>query len=117
MHELSLCRALVREVETIASTHQAIAVRSILIHLGPLSGAEATRLRNAYPVAAAGSIAEEAALVIESTPIRVHCLHCGEESDTPINQLTCGHCGRNHPLLISGDEIELVKLEFDLHIH
>jgi len=117
MHELSLCRALIKRIEGIANEHQAQAVKLILIHLGPLSGAEAPLLRHAYPLAAAGTIAEMAELLIKQVPIRVRCPICSAESSASINQLFCNYCGNGHTQLIGGDEIELVKLEFDLSIH
>jgi len=117
MHELSLCQALIDQVEGIAREHNATAVRLIKLQLGPLSGAEAPLLKHAYPIAAAGSVAEAAELVIEPMPIRVHCNSCGAESDATINRLLCGSCGDYHTQLISGDELVLASLEFDTPGH
>ena len=113
MHELALCQAMMFEVETIASEHRASRVTSIKLGIGPLAGVETQLLQHAYPIASAGTIAEGAELVIEETPIRVHCTKCGEDSDALINRLVCGRCGNWRTELVSGDEMLLVSVELD----
>jgi hydrogenase nickel incorporation protein HypA/HybF len=71
MHELSICQSLIDQVEDIAREHGATGVERILLRIGPLSGIEPALLRNAYPLAAAGTVAESAELVIEPAPVRV----------------------------------------------
>jgi Zn finger protein HypA/HybF involved in hydrogenase expression len=56
MHELSVCQALIGQVERVARENDARRVISIVIDHGPLSGVE-PQLLNAYPSAAAGTIA------------------------------------------------------------
>ena len=66
MHELSVCIALLDSVQRLAAEHASPGVAKIVLRIGPLSGVEADLLRNAYPIAAAGTIAEDAELVIET---------------------------------------------------
>ena len=113
MHELSICQALIGQVEDLARDNQAVAVRTIWLQVGPLSGAEIPLLEHAYPLAAAGTVAESAELFIEQMPVRVRCRTCGVESEASANRLICGECGDYHTELISGDEMVLTKLEFD----
>lgn len=114
MHELSVCLSLLDQVERIAREHGADRVERILLRIGPLSGIETPLLVKAYPLAAAGGIAEHAVLDIEPAPIRVRCGECGAETDALPNRLLCGRCGGWHTCLISGDEMLLAHLE--LHI-
>jgi hydrogenase nickel incorporation protein HypA/HybF len=111
MHELSVCLSLLEQVERIAREHGADRVERILLRIGPLSGVEAPLLANAYPLAAAGTIAEHAALEIESAPVRVHCTECGAETEAAPNRLLCGRCGAWQTRLVSGDEMLLANLE------
>jgi len=111
MHELSVCLSLLDQVERIAREHGADRVERILLRIGPLSGVEAPLLANAYPLAAAGTIAEHATLDIEPAPIRVKCTVCGAETETEPNRLICGACGDWHTRLVSGDEMLLANLE------
>jgi hydrogenase nickel incorporation protein HypA/HybF len=113
MHELSICQALLSQIETIAKRHDASHVASITLELGPLSGVQEDLLRHAYPVASAGSIADGAELKIQSAPIRVRCTVCGKESTAKPNRLLCGFCDSWQTELISGDELMLVQLELD----
>jgi hydrogenase nickel incorporation protein HypA/HybF len=114
MHELSVCLSLLDQVERIAREHGADGVERILLRIGPLSGVEAPLLRNAYPLAAAGSVAEHARLDIETAPVRVRCSACGAETDAAPNRLVCGQCGDWHTRLISGAEMLLASLELRL---
>ena len=113
MHELSICQALIEQVEKLARDNQAIAVTTISLQVGPLSGVEIPLLEHAYPLAAAGTVAEQAELLIESMPVRVRCNTCGTETEASANRLLCGACGDYHTELVSGDEMILSRLEFD----
>jgi hydrogenase nickel incorporation protein HypA/HybF len=113
MHELSICQALIDQVEDLAREHGAVAIHCIHLQVGPLSGVEIPLLENAYPLAAAGTVAEQAELVIEAMPIRVRCSTCGAESEATANRLICATCKDYHTELISGDEMILSRLEFD----
>ncbi len=114
MHELSICMSLLEQVERIAQEHGAERVERILLRIGPLSGVEAPLLANAYPLAAAGTIAEHARLDIEPAPVRVHCTDCGAETEATPNQLLCASCGSYHTKLTSGDEMLLASLEMSV---
>ena len=69
MHELSICKQIVNQVNDIAQHHQAAAIESVSLKIGPLSGVEAPLLKQAFPFAAADTVAENAELIIE------HCFH------------------------------------------
>lgn len=111
MHELSICLALMSQVERIAAEHGARRVEKIVLDIGPLSGVEPALLRNAFPLAAAGTAAEDSELVLTITPVRVSCTSCGAESAASPNRLLCAECGDFRTRLISGEELTLVSLE------
>ncbi len=113
MHELAIAQALVGQIEAIARERAAQSVPLVVIGVGPLSGIEAQSLKNAYPLATAGTVAEGSELRIESIPVRVHCQSCEKASDTSPNHLVCRHCGDWKTQLLSGDELLLVSLELE----
>jgi hydrogenase nickel incorporation protein HypA/HybF len=113
MHELAICQSLMDQIESIAAERNARCVTSIVVGMGPLSGVEAQLLKNAYPVASAGTIAEDAELIIEYLPIRVKCSQCGSESDALPNKLVCKQCGDWRTTLVSGDELLLMSVELE----
>lgn len=111
MHEFSVCIALLEQVERIAQEHGAVRVERILLQLGPLSGIEASLLEHAWPLAASGTLAEAAELVIEPAPVKVECTRCGLVSEVRPNRLLCAGCGDYRTRLVSGDEMLLASLE------
>ena len=113
MHELSVCMALLDQVRRIATERNATQVSRIVLQVGPLSGVEPELLRSAYPIAAAGTIAAEADLVIEDTAVIIRCRNCGAESDVAANRLVCARCDSLRTSLVSGDEMILQSLELD----
>lgn len=112
MHELSVCQALVSEVASVARAERASVVSEVYVSVGPLSGVEKPLMRNAFPIAAAGTIAADANLHLQSMPVRVACDACGIESEVPINRLVCSHCGDWKTRLVSGDEMLLERVVF-----
>jgi hydrogenase nickel incorporation protein HypA/HybF len=111
MHELSICQALLTQVETLAAQHQAQQVTRIVVRVGPLGGVEPDLLAHAFTVARAGTVAAEAELVLETLPVRIRCQQCGVESEVEANHLCCRACGDWHTQLLSGDELLLAQVE------
>ena len=111
MHELSVCLSLLQQMETIAEQRNASAVERVYLKIGPLSGIEPHLLRQAYPLAVAGTVAENAELVIEAVEVVVTCTQCGSESKVLPNRLLCADCGDFRTRVISGDEMILQRLE------
>lgn len=113
MHELSICNALIEQVERIAAENGARRVARIELLIGPLSGIETDLLRRAYPLATAGTIAADAELVIETADVVVRCSQCGSDSSVAPNRLLCGECGDFRTRVVSGEEMILKRLELE----
>lgn len=114
MHELSICQALIAQVEQIAMDHKAQSVGSIKLKIGPLAGVEASLLQHAYPFASAGTVAAHSKLVIEPVALKISCEACGAETEAEPNWLICGACGSNLTTIVSGDEMMLMSVELVL---
>jgi hydrogenase nickel incorporation protein HypA/HybF len=112
MHELSVCQALIDQVESIAREHRALQVNEIFVEIGPLSGIESPLLEQAFDIASAGTVADGAKLMIRTLPIRVSCRECGAITTALPSRLVCGVCGDWRTELVSGDEMLLASLEF-----
>ena len=113
MHELSLCMSLLDQLKAIAAERGASRIARIEVTIGPLSGVEPDLLMNAWPMAAAGSIAVGAEFVITNSEIIVRCGKCGAETPAQANRLVCGKCGDFRTTLVSGDELTLQRLELE----
>lgn len=111
MHELSICQALIEQVETLARQQGAVRVVQVRVGIGPLAGVEPQLLEQAFLIARAGSLAATADLLIEHLPVRVSCGVCGHETGAQVANLVCGHCGNWQTQLVSGDELLLSQVE------
>ena len=113
MHELSICQALVDQLEGIAAQHPGKQVAEVYLGIGPLSGVVPQLLSDAFSVARAGSCANTATLHIHESEIIVRCLSCGKQSPAKANRLLCSHCGEWQTELVSGDELLLERVELE----
>jgi hydrogenase nickel incorporation protein HypA/HybF len=113
MHELAICQALIEQVERVARDNGAGRVLSITISVGPLAGVEPKLLEHAYPLAAAGTVAEDAQLVIETIAVQVRCRKCQAETAVVPNRLLCGTCNDWQVDVIAGDEMLLQRVEIE----
>lgn len=111
MHEFSICQGLIRLLEDIALQHHACTINLICLRIGPLCGVEPQLLAQAFPLASLGTVADGAVMRTELSPVRVKCLLCGQESNTPVNNLSCQQCGCWQTQLLSGDELILIRVE------
>jgi hydrogenase nickel incorporation protein HypA/HybF len=111
VHELSVCRALIRQVDEVVRQHRAAGVKAIRLKIGPLSGVEPGLLEQAFPLASKDTVAEGARLVVERPSVRVNCQSCGADSDAAPNRLLCGQCGSPRTRLVGGDELLLAGVE------
>ncbi len=113
MHEFSICRGLLDQVTVIAGEHRARAVVAIRLGVGPLSGVEPGLLDRAFSVARCGTLAGNADLIVETSPIEVRCRTCARVSEARANRLLCGYCSDFRTDVISGDELILISVELD----
>ena len=111
MHELAVCQALIAEVAAAAAGRGMARVTGIEVGIGPLSGVEADLLEDAFPFAAAGTLADGAELRTRRIGVRVHCDRCAVESPASANRLVCGQCGNWRTTLVNGDELVLERIE------
>lgn len=109
MHELSICQAMLDQVDAIARAHGARQVEEITVAVGPLSGVEPDLLGNAFELARRGCCAQ-AALRFEPAPVRVHCDDCGAEAECRPNALVCSACGGWRTHVVSGDQLLLLRV-------
>jgi hydrogenase nickel incorporation protein HypA/HybF len=116
MHELAVCQALIQQVDAIARERHAQRVISIVVRIGPLAGVEPGLLRSAYSIASAGTLAEDANLVLEQSSVRVRCLECGGESEVLSNRLLCGFCGQWRTEVLTGEELLLASVELETEV-
>jgi hydrogenase nickel incorporation protein HypA/HybF len=113
MHELSICQALMEEVERIAREQRARRIVAVTVKIGPLSGVEPALLEGAYPLASAGTAAAGSRLILERSELRVQCLECGAESQAQGTRVVCARCGHWRVRILAGQELLLTRVELE----
>jgi hydrogenase nickel incorporation protein HypA/HybF len=113
MHELAICQALIEQVQRVARDNAARRVLSVTVSVGPLAGVEPKLLEHAYPLAAAGTVAEHATLTVETVPVRVRCRSCRAETEATPNRIVCGACQDWQVDVIAGEEMLLQRVEIE----
>ncbi len=111
MHEMSICLALLKQVQEVAASNGSNSVERIVIQIGPLSGVDPHLLENAFTIARAGTIAASAELTCEAGEIKVACQECGAETIASINKLLCQECGSWKTSVLSGYDLILKQVE------
>lgn len=105
MHERSLVRSLLRQVEQIAAEHHAEQVTEVTVEIGPLSGVEIELVRSAFD-----QLAGEMRLIIIEAALQIQCLQCDQVSELPGFVFRCRHCDSGRVKVIAGDDFRLVSL-------
>ena len=111
MHELSICQAMLTQVEQIAAEHGTSSVDKIVLLIGPLSGVEPALLDRAFSVARCGTVAQSAAMEIRIGQIVVYCNICGETGEVSTGNLICRNCGDWRVTVRQGEELILKSVE------
>lgn len=113
MHELSIAQSIIEQIEDVARKEKAVRVASVSLAIGALSGVERESLEFVFPMAAEGTIAEGAALVIEDVPATLKCHACQAESDARMPLLTCGKCGSSDVDVSGGRDLVVKSVELE----
>jgi hydrogenase nickel incorporation protein HypA/HybF len=111
MHELSLANEIIDKVCEIAKNHGVEKIITIRISVGPLSGVDSDSLSFCFTESSFGTLAEEAILIVEKTPLLISCLECKKVSEVNVNQLLCPHCNHFGIEIVSGKEFKIIDLE------
>lgn len=107
MHEYSLVRALLREVDKLLTSAGDVIVTGVRVQIGPLSGVEPLLLTSAFAKLAANSSIPQAELNIEEVPLTAVCRECGLECEIADLCFRCPHCQATSLRVTRGDAMLL----------
>lgn len=115
MHELSLARGLITEIQKAAVKEHAHKVTLVRLVIGPCSGIEREAFELAFPLAAEGTLMEAAVLITEDPPISVRCRNCEAITTPPTTNIACQKCKSYHVDILNGREfcVKSIDLEVD----
>lgn len=107
MHERSLVRALLRQVESLAADHPENRVVQVRIRVGEFSGVEPELLAMAYDDLIGETPFHSAELTLERVPLEAMCESCGQSFRIERFQFQCNTCGSLRLSLQGGEELLL----------
>lgn len=113
MHELSIAAGILEIIHEHVPEDQRTAVRAVRVRVGKLSGVVPESLAFSFTALIAGTPLEQARLVIEDVPIRVHCDECGNEFTTEAYLFPCPACGGAATKMLSGDELHVADIALE----
>ena len=108
MHEQSLVRNLLRQVDQIRRENSAQRVVEVCVEIGPMSGVEPLLLSSAFDQLRCDDMAM-ARLVIDQVDLLAECGLCDEQFEVRNFCFRCPTCGGN-VRVIRGDELQLVSV-------
>lgn len=110
MHEFSLVRELLLQVEAIREQNGAANVTSIHIEIGPLSGVEPTLVEEAFHTLVAETDFSNTRLAMEFCPLMANCLQCHGEFEVANFHFVCPVCFSSRVQITSGDQLRLESI-------
>jgi hydrogenase nickel incorporation protein HypA/HybF len=114
MHELSIAYNLVEIADAAARQHDAVRVHSVHLRLGALAGVVEDALRFGFPLAAAGTLVEGAALEIDAVAVQVFCEACAApQTLEPPYLFCCPVCGKPVSTLLQGRELQIESIAIE----
>ena len=116
MHERSLVRSLLTQVEELRTQHNAVSIDRVTVEIGPLSGVEALLVDEAFQQLAPLRFGNTPQLLINIVPLQVRCLSCGLESTLQDLKIQCTDCGSVRVHITHGDEFRLIDVDMQLSV-
>ena len=108
MHELSLCRAMVRIVERASDGRR---VERVGLQVGVLRQVIPATLEYAWGFVTADTPMAGSVLDIEQVPLAIACGDCGERTALVELNMQCGRCESRNVTVVSGEEFLLTTLD------
>lgn len=115
MHEESLTRSLLRQVEELAVLHQAVRIEEIVVEVGPLSGVEPLLLQSAFERLRRTTRCSDSILSIQHVGLDILCDCCHTESGLKDFHFVCPECGSTSLRILRGDEFRLLNVRLQIN--
>lgn len=110
MHEIGIVRQLVRTVTEFAAQNGVEEICEVVVDCGELSLVIPEYVEELYPVAAKGSILENAKLTVNLVPGLAECEECDEIFSVIEHKGYCPNCGSFNKTVLSGDKFTIREI-------
>ena len=109
MHEISLVRSLLEQVDRIVTEQGGRAAVEIRVEIGPLSGVEPLLVKAAFL-----QLAGDGTLIIDEVPLTTRCDSCHTEFEVESFRFVCPDCGSRETSVVRGDAFRLMSVTVDV---
>lgn len=113
MHEFSVARSLLMQVNEIAAANGGGTIKEVLIRCGPLAGIEPLLLNEAFYKIRDQYACNLARLRIDEEPLMADCRSCGNAFSPNQFRFICPVCGSGDTVATSGDQIMIDNIVLD----
>ena len=110
MHEFSLVRTWLQQVDRVVADHGGRAAVAVCVEVGPLSGVEPLLVKSAFEQLSDTSSARGATLSIDEVPLTAKCSACDSEFEVIDFRFACPACGSGETQTIRGDAFRLMSV-------
>jgi hydrogenase nickel incorporation protein HypA/HybF len=108
MHETSLVRSLLAQVDELCAAHGGDSIQEVRVELGPLSGVEPLLMADAFNRQRGDwAAAATAKLIVDRVPLEVRCLACGNGFQPARFNFRCPGCQSGDTKIVRGDGVLL----------
>jgi hydrogenase nickel incorporation protein HypA/HybF len=113
MHEFSLAKTLIGQVDRLRQEHAGARVISVCVEVGELSGVELELLQSAFGVLTAESPLRGTNLELQAVPLVAHCDACGHEFQVRRFTFRCSKCDDTRLTLLRGEHLVLREVTLE----
>ena len=110
MHEIGIVRQLVRTVSAFAEENRVSEIHEVIVDCGELSLIIPEYVEELYPVAAKGSLLENAKLTLHIVPGLAECDDCDEIFNVIEHKGFCPNCGSFEKTVLSGKDFTVREI-------
>lgn len=110
MHEMSLVRALLEQVDRVRRDHPRAELTAVRVEVGPLTGVEPLLLRSAFEQATSQRYEAPVELLIDEVPLQAHCEACQQSFEIQDFEFRCRRCRSADVRIVGGDTLQLVNI-------
>lgn len=113
MHERSLIRSLLRQVEQIVAVEGGGKVTEIRVKVGDLSGVEPLLFQTAFDDMVPSVFSSDCRLALEIVSVTAVCNECEHQFEIVDFQFRCPECQTKSVQVIQGDEVTLISVSIN----
>jgi hydrogenase nickel incorporation protein HypA/HybF len=114
MHEESLVRSLLQQVDRLVEKNAGIAASLIEVEVGAMSGVEPMLISSAFERLVGQSGSPAARLKVTCSPLAARCEDCDAEFEIMDFQFVCPQCAKRRLKVTRGDSVRLLSVVLEL---